>query len=121
MWALIGGFTVLIMYFTADSCENDSCADDFVCRSVNGLGNIECERIPGVTTPEVTTSEATPPSECEANPCCESGPTPLCCQNGVCSNDKFVLNATINNTDECQCLCTDNFTGLFNYGQYYLA
>ena len=49
------------------------------------------------------------PWVCEANPCCENGPIPLCCQNGVCSNENFVFNGT--NDDECQCLCTDNFSG----------
>ena len=48
-------------------------------------------------------------------PCCESGPSPLCCQHGVCSNENFVYNAIMDNTDECQCLCSDNFTGLFKY------
>ena len=48
-------------------------------------------------------------------PCCESGPTPLCCLNGVCSNENFVYNTIMDNADECQCLCTDNFTGLFKY------
>ena len=48
-------------------------------------------------------------------PCCESGPTPLCCQHGVCSNENFVYNTIMDNADECQCLCTDNFTGLFKY------
>ena len=55
---------------------------------------------------------------CEANPCCEDGPNPLCCQNGVCSNDNFVFNPTTNNADECQCLCTDNFSGLFKYSHH---
>ena len=102
--ALIGGLTVLIMYFTANSCKPDSCPDDLECRSLNGLGNFVCDPIPTTTIP---------PEVCEANPCCESGPTPLCCQNGVCSNDNFVFNATTNNANECQCLCTDNFSGLF--------
>ena len=95
------------MYFTSDSCKkNDSCALGFECRSINGLGNFECDLIPEVTTP---------PEECEANACCESGPREnwLCCQNGVCNNDNFVFvgNATTNNTDECACLCTENFSG----------
>ena len=92
------------MYFTADSCKTDSCALGFECRSINGLGNFECD-----------------PIECEANLCCESGPYPLCCQNGVCSNDNIIYNATTNNIDECACLCTDNFTGLFKYIQYYIV
>ena len=55
---------------------------------------------------------------CGANPCCGSGPNPeLCCQNGVCSNENYVFagDAITNNTDECQCLCTNNFSGLFKY------
>ena len=96
--ALIGGLTVLIIYFAADSCElgggRESCeAQNQTCRRVTGL-KFECEA-----------------PVCEANPCCESGPTPLCCQNGVCSNENFVYNATLNNADQCQCLCTDNFSG----------
>ena len=99
------------MYFTANSCKTDSCKDGFKCRSINGLGKVECDLIPEVTTL---------PAECEANPCCESGSRQnwLCCQNGVCGDDNFVFNATTNNADECQCLCTDNFSGLFKYSQY---
>ena len=49
-------------------------------------------------------------SECEGNVCCENGPNPLCCLNGVCSNENFVFNGT--NSDECHCICNDSFTGL---------
>ena len=93
----------MIMFFAANSCKPDSCDDGFECQSVNGLGKVECVE-------KVTTASPV----CEANPCCESGPTPLCCQNGVCSNDNFVFNANTNNANECQCICTDNFAGLFN-------
>ena len=100
--ALIGGLTVLIIYFAADSCEltggNELCkAKNETCIQVTGF-DFECQKVQ---------------NPCEANPCCESGPTPLCCQNGVCNNVNFVFNATTNNADECQCLCTDNFSGLF--------
>ena len=65
---VIGGLTVLIIHFTAHSCESDSVL------------------------------------------CCEDGPNALCCDNGgVCSNINFVFNGT--NTDECQCVCDDNFAG----------
>ena len=57
-------------------------------------------------------------NECEANPCCGNGPNPLCCQNGVCSNENFVFNPTTNNADECQCICTDNFSGLSKYSHH---
>ena len=108
--ALIGGLTVLIIYFAADACDlrggHESCeAENKICKRVTGL-DFKCE-IP------VTTAQTTTAQPCLANPCCESGPTPLCCQNGVCSNENFVFNATTNNANECQCLCTDNFTGLF--------
>ena len=108
--ALIGGFTVLIIYFSADSCKlsggRKSCeAENKICRSVTGLEFV-CDEILEIT-PILEKSEV-----CEANPCCESGPNPLCCQNGVCSNENFVFNATSNNTDECQCRCSDNFSGL---------
>ena len=56
--------------------------------------------------------------ECKANLCCENGPNPLCCQNGVCSNENFVFNATTNNANECQCLCTSNFAGLLKYSHH---
>ena len=58
---------------------------------------------------------------CEGNSCCRSGPNlGLCCQNGVCSNDNYVFtgDAITNNTDECGCLCTDNFSGLFKYSHH---
>ena len=61
--------------------------------------------------------ESTSLPVCEANPCCRSGPNPeLCCQNGVCSDENYVFSgdAITNNSDECKCLCTDNFGGLFN-------
>ena len=95
------------MYWYADSCKTGSCADNEVCRSIDGLGKVECDPI--TTVPPVTTA----PEKCEANPCCESSPREnwLCCQNGVCSNDNFVFNATTNNINECACLCTDNFSG----------
>ena len=52
------------------------------------------------------------PSECEGNACCENGPNPLCCvNNGVCSDGNFLYNGT--NSDKCQCLCDDGFTGKF--------
>ena len=108
--ALIGGLTVLIMYFTANSCKPDSCPDDLECRSVNGLGKVDC--VPQTTAP---------PPVCEANPCCKSGTNPeLCCQNGVCSDENYVFtgDAITNNTDECGCLCTDNFSGLFKYSHH---
>ena len=51
------------------------------------------------------------PFQCKGNPCCENGPNALCCANGgVCSNKNFVFNGS--NSDECQCLCDDDFTGL---------
>ena len=74
-------------------------AENKTCRRVTGLKFV-CDDIP-----------EPPPEVCEANPCCESAPTPLCCQNGVCSNENFVYNATLDNANECQCLCTDNFSG----------
>ena len=46
---------------------------------------------------------------CNATSCCEDGPNPLCCQNGVCSNPNFTF--TGNNADQCQCLCPDNWGG----------
>ena len=49
---------------------------------------------------------------CQANRCCENGPNPLCCQNGVCNDDNFVFNGT--NANECQCLCSVNFSGCIN-------
>ena len=116
--ALIGGLTVLIIYFAADSCKlsggRESCeAENKICSSVTGFEFV-CDEIPETSaifeTPEV----------CQANPCCENGPNPLCCQNGVCNNENFVFNTTLNNTDDCQCLCTDNFAGLFIYAQYYI-
>ena len=102
----------MIMFFAANSCKPDSCDDGFECRSVNGLGKVEC-----VEKVEITTASPV----CEANPCCESGPNPeLCCQNGVCSNENYVFigDAITNNTDECKCLCTDNFSGLFKYSHH---
>ena len=49
--------------------------------------------------------------ECNANPCCDSSlETALCCDHGACSNPNFIFNGT--NADQCQCLCTDNWTGL---------
>ena len=88
--------SVLIVYFAVDSCKPGSCTEGLECHSINGLGNVDCK-----------------PPACEANPCCENGPEPLCCQNGVCSNDNFVFNGT--NANECQCLCTDNYSGLIKW------
>ena len=83
--------TVLIVYFTADSCKSDSCRKYETCRSLNGFEFV-CD------------------STCDAVLCCEDGPNALCCENGgICSNINFVFNGT--NTDECQCLCDDNFRG----------
>ena len=95
--ALIGGITVAIIYFTVDSCKPDSCPHYKNCESVNGF-TFECKARE---------------FQCDANPCCVDGPNPLCCgDNGVCSNNNFIFNVT--NTDQCECLCDGNFTGLSN-------
>ena len=91
--------------FDGPRCEDEcslECEEKEICTSrinLNGIKTFVCA--------------------CNLNPCCGSGPTPLCCQNGVCGNENFVYNATLNNADECQCLCTDNFTGSFKYKYYY--
>ena len=85
--------------FDGPRCEDECslvCEKNEICTSeinVNGTKTFECV--------------------CNGNSCCESGPTRFCCQNGVCSNDDFVFNGT--NANECQCLCTDNFTGSCKY------
>ena len=91
--------------FEGTRCENEcpseilvSCKDYETCRS-------EIDKTTSIQKWKCSFCE-------DANPCCESGPTPLCCQNGVCSNENFVFNGT--NANECQCICTDNFAGLFN-------
>ena len=95
--AVIGGLTILIIYFTMDSCKPDSCPTSTSCQSLNGF-DFECEHI------------AFP---CDANACCENGPNPLCCVNGgICSNKTFVYNGT--NLGECQCLCDDEFAGMID-------
>ena len=91
--AVIGGVAVLIIYFTADSCGPDPCPEGEECKSVNGF-KYEC---------------AVKSFDCEGNACCENSPNPLCCLNGVCSNENFVFNGT--NSDQCQCECNDGFTG----------
>ena len=83
------------------------------CFDSNGTEKFKCECSPRFEGPSCELFI------CEANPCCESGPTPLCCRNGVCSNDDFVYNPIINNVDECQCLCKDNYTGSFKYSDNY--
>ena len=100
--------TVLIYYFAANPCTNHRGGDDF-CKATNDT----CRRLDGFDYDCVETT--LPPEVCNANPCCESGPNPLCCQNGVCSNENFVYNATTDNADECSCLCTDNFSGEVKY------
>ena len=78
------------------------------CSDVNGTQEFKCEcndRFDGKRC------EIELPFQCEGNPCCENGPNALCCANGgVCSDDNFVFNGS--NSDECQCLCDDDFTGL---------
>ena len=99
--AAIAGITVLIMHFTVDSCLPDSCPKNKKCKSVNGF-YFECISF-----------------ACEGNACCENGPNPLCCLNdGVCSNENFVFNGT--NSDECQCICDNNFAGKHLYLIYNL-
>ena len=88
-------------------CEVDKiCISKIDSSNIDGKAYLDWECIFGEPTPV-----------CEANPCCESGPTPLCCQYGVCSNENYIFtgDAINNNTDECQCLCTDNFSGLSEY------
>ena len=111
-------------------CSDSNGNSEFKCVCHDGFDGTRCEYkcpldckenqicISEISEIDSTTSVknwecilANPPEVCEANPCCESGPNPLCCQNGVCSNEYFVYNATFNNADECGCLCTDNFTG----------
>ena len=94
---VIGGVAVLIIYFTGDSCGPDSCPEYKLCKSLNGF-DFECE---------------VKPFECDGIACCEDGPNALCCLNGgVCSNENFIYNVT--NSDECQCICDDSFTGRFS-------
>ena len=121
------------------TCATEPCVDDntshcsdlngsseFKCVCLEGFGGTLCEskcpsecktnencisKINNITSIEEW--QCIPAFPCEANPCCEDSPTPLCCQNGVCNNENFVFNALTNNADECQCLCTDNFSGLF--------
>ena len=139
---------MIVILTQPETCASDPCVDEnteycsdsngsseFKCVCHEGFDGIHCEyRCPlECTKYEICESEIDSssikkwkcintqpifPTVCEANPCCESGPTPLCCQNGVCSNDNFVFNATINNANECQCLCTDNFAGLFKYSHH---
>ena len=92
--AVIGGVTVLIIYFTSDSCGPDSCPEYKKCKSLNGF-DFECEVIQ---------------LQCDGITCCEDSPNPLCCLNGgFCSNDNFIFNGT--NSDKCQCECIDGFEG----------
>ena len=91
---ITGGISVLVIYFTGDSCGPDSCPGNKECQSVNGF-DFQC---------------VSQPSLCEGIPCCENGPNPLCCVNGgVCSNENYIFNGT--NSDECQCICKNNFKG----------
>ena len=117
-------------------CSDSNGSSEFKCVCHEGFDGIHCEyKCPleckeyEICVSEIDSSSIKKwecitsfvPEVCEANPCCKSGLNPeLCCQNGVCSNDNYVFtgDAITNNTDECGCLCTDNFSGLFKYSHH---
>ena len=104
-------------------CSDLNGSSEFKCVCQEGFGGTHCENkcpleckanekcisdINSITSIEEWKCISVCPGS-EVISCCGNGPTPLCCQNGVCSNNNFVFNET--NADECKCLCTDNYSG----------